>query len=284
MPALRVNSYTSAYRKFATPLRIFREGIIILLMGISARLADLAEITERCGALAQNVRGDAIARELKNDGSIVTAADRATETLYREELTKLVPNSTVWGEEFGYEPEGSEGLWVVDPVDGTSNFSFGGLLWGVSAALIKGEDILLAAVYLPDLKEMYVAEKGGGAYRNGAALAPIPPGPVSAHELVSYSDALLRKFPNASLPGKMRLSGAFVVDGAFVACQRLRGMIGYRERLYDLGACMLFNQELGADIRYANGDSIVLEEMKEPTHYTRPWLMFPKDSGFYLES
>src|SRR5579884_1150182 len=114
-------------------------------MPISNLLADLGSLTERAGRLAQEIRGDGISRELKRDGSIVTTADRELEKLFRAELPKLVPESTVWGEEYGFEEEGSGGLWVVDPVDGTSNFSYGSPLWGVSAALVKGDQILFGA-------------------------------------------------------------------------------------------------------------------------------------------
>lgn len=252
-------------------------------MPISNLLADLAALTERCGVLAQQIRGAAIARELKGDGSIVTAADREVERLLREELPKLVPGTTVWGEEYGFEDEGDGGLWVVDPVDGTSNFSFGNPLWGVSVALVKGDEILVGAVNLPDLRETYIAEQGCGTYRNGEPLAPIPPGPIRPEELVSFSDGFLRKITPTILPGKMRLAGAFVVDGTFTASQRYRGLLGYKESLYDIGACVLFNRELGADVRYADGSPFDIEALKKPESIGRPWLIFPADSGFYLE-
>ncbi|AIE86876.1 inositol monophosphatase family protein [Fimbriimonas ginsengisoli] len=251
-------------------------------MPISTRLADLGSIVERAGALAQEMRGTSIARELKGDGTIVTAADRAVEQLLRQELTRLIPNTTVWGEEFGFDQPGTAGLWVVDPIDGTSNFGFGSPLWGVSVALVRGDEILIGAVTLPDLRETYLAEQGQGAYRSGVRLPDIEPGPVRPEELVSYSDGFIRKAPDAKLPGKMRLAGAFVIDGTFTACQRYRGLLGYKERLYDIGACVLMGQELGAEVRYADGSPLLIEELTHPDQIGRPWIIFPKDSGFYL--
>jgi len=253
-------------------------------MPISDRLSELGRLVEHGGRLAQEMRGQGIERELKEDGSIVTRADRAVEEYLRDHLPALSPGSTIWGEEYGFTDEGVGGLWVVDPIDGTSNFGFGSPLWGVSAALVQGEEITLGAVYLPDLNELYISEKGGGVYRNGKALPNIKPGPVQPEELLSYSDGLIRKVGDFPLPGKMRLAGAFVIDGTFTACQRYRGLIGHKERLYDIGACILFGQELGADIRYADGSPFLLGPLKEPQRLTKPWLIFPKDSGFYIPS
>jgi len=250
-------------------------------MPISPLLAKLADLSERCGALAQEIRGDAIRRELKGDGTIVTAADRNVEILLREELPKLVPGTTVWGEEFGYEEEGENGLWVVDPVDGTSNFSFGSQLWGVSIGLVRGSDAVLGAVRLPDLGETFVAEMGGGAYLNGRQLSPIPAGPVRPEELVSYSDRFLRLQPAVDLPGRMRLTGAFVVEGTYVACQRYRGLLGLNESLYDIAACLVMATELGAEIRYADGEPFDVAALKTPVRIERPWIIFPRESGFF---
>jgi len=116
--------------------------------------------------------------------------------------------------------------------------------------------------------------------RNGVSLKPIPGGTIEGEELVSYSDRIHGMFPD--LPGKMRYAGAFVIDGCFVASQRYRGLIGQREKLYDVAACILFGQELGADVRYANGDPLDLLALTEDRKIGRPWIIFPSDSGFLL--
>jgi fructose-1,6-bisphosphatase/inositol monophosphatase family enzyme len=80
----------------------------------------------------------------------------------------------------------------------------------------------------------------------------------------------------------MRCTGAFVVEGAFVLQQRFRGLVGLREKLYDVAPCVLMALELGADVRYADGSPFLLEELKTDVHITEPWLIFPADSGFFL--
>lgn len=229
--------------------------------------------------MAQEARLD-MKRELKPDGSVVTNGDRIVEQFLRYELTHLVPDSKVWGEEYGHSDEGECGLWLVDPVDGTTNYSFGSPLWGVSIAFMRGKDLELGAVALPDLSEIYLSAKGEGVVCNGDPLAPIPPGPIRDEELISYSDRL--RVRHGNLPGKMRHAGAFVIDGCFVAKQRYRGLIGVREKLYDIAACVLFGLELGAEIRYADGSALDLEELKKETKIAKPWIMFPRDTGFSL--
>lgn len=247
-------------------------------------LPELSSTIEEAGEIAINARKTAT-RDLKPDGSILTNGDQLVERFLRDKLCRLVPDSCVWGEEFGFSEEGPGGLWLVDPVDGTSNYSFGSPLWGVSIALVKGRSVELGAVILPDLNELYTAASGCGAMCNGGSLAEIPAGRIKDHELVSFNDRVLRRYGvigKGALPGKMRHSGAFVIDGCFVAKQRFRGLIGIRERLYDIAACVLFGLELGADVRYADGTPLELDELKKGDQIKKPWIIFPAYSQFIL--
>lgn len=245
-------------------------------------LTDLSELVVRAGKVAQTERMR-LTSEFKPDGSVVTNCDRAVEEFLRQELPGIKNQTGIWGEEYGWEAPGINGMWTVDPIDGTSNFSFGHVLWGVTVALVKDDYVEAGVIYLPDIDELYTAERGQGAWFNGEPMAPIPPGPVEEHELVSYDDGIILGYPGAVLPGKQRLSGAFVVDGAWTAKQRLRGMIGRREKLYDIAASILLNLECGGEIRNADGSEFALKPLIGGAKVTQPWLLFPKDSGFYLK-
>ena len=111
----------------------------------SSQAAALGDIVQQAGKVAIASRAHMV-RELKKDGSIVTNADRDAELFIRSELQRFIPGSTVWGEEFGHDGDSPDGLWLVDPIDGTSNFSFGSPLWGVSVALLKDGVIQLGAI------------------------------------------------------------------------------------------------------------------------------------------
>lgn len=248
-------------------------------MNPSPLLTELGRIGLEAGEIARTVRED-MTRELKSDGSIVTDADRAVEVFLRKELPQLVPGTTVWGEEFGMDEEGPSGRWAVDPIDGTSNFAFGSPLWGVCISLVRGSELLIAAGNLPDLGENYLAERNGGAFRNGKALPSIPPGIIRPEELVTTSESLVKRFGEKLWPGKLRNSGAAVIDGTFTACQRFRGLLGYREHLYDVGPSLLLGLELGADVRYADGSPIDFGNFGVKDVIPKPWIVFPRQSGY----
>jgi len=247
----------------------------------SDRLVELARITERAVDIALQSR-QILQIELKSDRSIVTNADREVETFLRKELAASFTGTGFWGEEFGRGDEGPNGLWLIDPIDGTSNFAFGSPLWGVSISLAVGDRIELGAIALPDLHEFYLAELGQGAVCNREPLSRIPAGEIKSHELVSYHDGILRQYQNQSIPGKMRCTGAFVIDGTFTAQQRFRGMIGKNERLYDVAAAVLICQELGAEVRYADGSTLDIPNLVRGTPFRKPWIIFPEGSGFHL--
>lgn len=236
---------------------------------------------DRAGAIALSARvGRSL--DLKKDGSIVTSADKAVEEFLRVELAKAWPGTSFWGEEFGRHVPAEAGYWLIDPIDGTSNFAFGSPLWGISVGLAIQGRMELGAIWLPDLKETYLAERGKGAWANGTEMPIVPPGPVKAHELVSYHDGIARRYSGQKFPGKMRCSGAFVIDGTFTAKQRFRGLIGRGEFLYDAAASILINEELGAEVRWADGSPLDYAPLLDGQSFGRAWVIFPRDSGFTL--
>lgn len=234
---------------------------------------------QAAGELAQRCR-ESRSWRLKPDGSIVTNGDVEVQAQLRERLPQIVGGCGFWGEEGPFEGETSAGLWAVDPIDGTSNYAFGSPLWGVSVALVQGGEPVVGCIVLPDLGETYLSWAGGGVYRNGHRLAAIPPGPIQPYELVSYSEHVSRQLDSKLIPGKMRSSGALVIEATFTLCQRFRGMIGVREKLYDVAAAVLMARELGADVRYADGAPLVARDLIADVQIAKPWVIFPQESDF----
>lgn len=242
----------------------------------SQTLDELARLLHEGATIAKKLRRPRDF-ELKPDGSIVTPADKTIETFLRPELLRMVEGSGIWGEEFGLTSIGENGTWLIDPIDGTSNYAFGSPLWAISVGFVAGDRFELGAVYLPDLDELYLGYSEG-ATLNGMDLAPIRPGPVRPHELVGYNDTAAQAIPG--IPGKMRLAGAVVVDGAFMAAGRYRGIVGVREKLYDVAGVLAILSGLGADIRHANGDPFLASEHLKEERIGKPWIAFPRESGF----
>jgi len=100
------------------------------------------------------------------DVDMLTEVDLACDHLIVDGLRALFPNDAIFSEERGYQPNTSisEYTWVIDPLDGTTNFSIGHPIFAVSIARWKGEQAVFGVVYIPMLDELYCAELGKGAY------------------------------------------------------------------------------------------------------------------------
>jgi len=104
---------------------------------------------------------------VKNKHEIVTPADLAAEKIILKKIKKNFPDHRTLSEEEGKTgAEESEYLWVVDPLDGTTNFSMGNPLFNVSIALFKNDKPILGVIYVPFLNNLYLAQKGKGASLN----------------------------------------------------------------------------------------------------------------------
>lgn len=161
---------------------------------------------------------------------LVSIADEEAERTTRAILGKARPSYAFLGEEGGATSGSDDAqMWIVDPLDGTTNFLFGTPLWGVNVALAREGEVVAGVTWLPVLNEMYVAEKGEGAWLNGQRIhvstrhrlvdsvlacgipfAGKPDHPVFAREMALLS---------ADVAG-IRRTGACSVDMAYVAAGR----------------------------------------------------------------
>lgn len=245
---------------------------------LSTQLSQLVSIVTEAGEKAKSLRAS-LHTELKPDGSIVTNADKQVEAWLREVLLDIAPGASFWGEELGYDPPSEQGQWLIDPIDGTSNYRYGAPYWGVSVALAVHGELVLGAVSLPDLGEVYSAAKGHGAFLNGNPLPDIAPGVILAHELVTVDNV-----PNgASVPGKKRVTGALVIDGTFTVIQRFRAFFGRGQYLYDMAAVWLMATELHAEVRYADGSPFTVADLQYPRRLEQVWTISPRDTGILLD-
>jgi histidinol-phosphatase len=130
-------------------------------------LTAVTELATLAGDEANKYFRTGIAVEFKGDGSPVTAADRAAETMARQWIRARFPDDGILGEEFGLEKPDAPRRWVLDPIDGTKSFIHGVPLWGTLVAVVEGETVLAGAVYAPPTQELVAAAPGEGAWFNG---------------------------------------------------------------------------------------------------------------------
>ena len=116
--------------------------------------------------LAEYKQGRINHLRFKSKHEIATAADLISEKIILQRLKKLTPDYRIISEEAGSNRKKSDWLWLVDPLDGTTNFYMGNPLFAVQIALVYKNEPQMAIIYAPAIKEFYRAEKGKGAYLN----------------------------------------------------------------------------------------------------------------------
>ena len=188
----------------------------------------------------------------KGDGSLVTSADREVETFIRSELPRLAPNTTIWGEEFGFEAPGEGGSWLVDPIDGTSNYVYGQPLWGVTVGYFKNGKLVAGVVNIPDMGWSFRAEAEKGALLNGELMQNVKSGALQKCELVGQADEATDPFH--FLVGKRRHFGSFVVEAMFLAQGFFRAMTSTKVKLYDAAGSLVILREVGIEVKTMAGE------------------------------
>ena len=103
---------------------------------------------------------------LKGPGDFVSTADKKVEKILIEELQKARPNYSILSEEIGEINNSDSFKWIIDPIDGTSNFLHGIPHFGISIGLEHNKEIICGIIYDPIKDEMFTAEKGNGSYLN----------------------------------------------------------------------------------------------------------------------
>lgn len=236
-------------------------------------IEEVKHLVTEAGKLAQQL-SDGFTLETKSDESFVTNADRAVESFLREQLARLLPEAGFFGEEEGFTNGHARLLWAIDPIDGTSNYVFGIPLWGVSVALVEDGYIRLGVITLPMLRELYWAERGGGAYLNGRRIAAVDSDEFTAEDAICYaSDAVTAELLSV-MPGRPRCFGSAVVKLAWTAAGRVRGSISLG-KLYDLAAGLLLCHEAGCQTRYLSGREWQLEHLLSGAALPEPVLTAP---------
>jgi myo-inositol-1(or 4)-monophosphatase len=162
---------------------------------ITKRLELATALATEAGILAQQMRETAGTGFVAAKGAqdFVTEADHAVERLIRERVAAAFPGDSVLGEEEGGAQDLGQNCWVVDPIDGTSNYMRGMTGWGVSIGFVQGDEIEFGVISLPDLSLLATAQRGKGAFVNGAPMA------VSANDSADASMLSLGRSARAPL-------------------------------------------------------------------------------------
>ncbi|GLR12623.1 phosphatase [Chitinimonas prasina] len=215
----------------------------------AVRHAAASEVMPRFLRLGQGTR--------KDDGTLFTEADIATQRALEATLPRIVA-CPVLGEEMSVAEqealwEANDQLWVIDPIDGTTNFFHGLPYFAISVALMQGGRTVLGVIYNPVADEMFTAELGKGSYLNGQRLplkqhTPLMTEAIAGVEVKWLSGKLPQRLATLPPYGSQRNFGASTLDWCYIAAGRLDVYVHGGQRLWDYAAGCLMLTEAGGQM------------------------------------
>ncbi|MCK5518409.1 MAG: inositol monophosphatase [Alphaproteobacteria bacterium] len=226
----------------------------------SAHLNVMIEAIEKAGRALTRDFGEVEQLQVsrKGPGDFVSAADFKSEKILREELLKARPSYGFLFEESGeFKGEDKNFRWIIDPLDGTTNFLHGLPHWSISIALEKNGEIVAAVTNDPIKHELFFAEKGGGAFINSKRLRVS--GRISEEDcLMSFGTEKTKEFfsdlgATAPSVGGMRRMGSACLDLAYVAAGRFDVFWCRGLHPWDTAAGSLLIKEAGGFITDMDG-------------------------------
>ena len=220
-------------------------------------------IAQRTGSYILSKLGGISGLEFKGERNLVTEVDKTAEHMVKDYLGKKFPSFKFRGEEFGGDID-SEYYWLVDPLDGTNNFTHSFPVFCVSIALLKDKKPLLGVVYDPNREEMFSAVCDRGACLNKKTIVVSKIDKLKrallatgfCYEFKDQSDTNIGHFTNFIYHAQgIRRCGAAAIDLAYVASGRLDGFWELGLNPWDTAAGILLVQEAGGRVSRFDGSS-----------------------------
>jgi myo-inositol-1(or 4)-monophosphatase len=227
-------------------------------------LTTAVEAVVHAGDVMMSRVGTLVRIDKKGAIDIVTEVDVAIERHFRDTIAARFPDHAILGEEMGGSATPPPGpCWVFDPIDGTTNFAHGLPIFCASVALEVNGTAEVAAVYDPTRRELYTAERGGGAFLNGRRLqvssvetlvdAVLVTGfPYDVHERVEEIVGLFGAFVGRARA--VRRLGSAALDLCYVAAGRLDGFWESDLKAWDIAGGSLIVDEAGGRISTMAGE------------------------------
>ncbi|MEP2024174.1 MAG: inositol monophosphatase family protein [Reichenbachiella sp.] len=202
--------------------------------------------------------------ELKGKNDLVSYVDKEAEKMMVEQLKKILPEAGFITEEGTEKESNAEFKWIIDPLDGTTNFIHGLPIYSTSIALVKGKEILSGVVFDIGRNDCFHAYQNGGTFCNGK--------PIQVSKLPTLGDSLLatgfpyydfERMPQYQLilnelmqnAHGLRRLGSAAIDLVYVGLGRYEGYFEYNLNPWDIAAGALIVQEAGGTVTdFSGGD------------------------------
>lgn len=222
------------------------------------------ETAREAGHILLEKFGRKIGISKKGDINLVTEADLAAEAAIIERIKTHYPRHSILAEESGEAltvGDGGAWKWIIDPLDGTTNFAHGYPCFCVNIALELNGEIVVGVTYDPTRNELFAAEKGHGASLNGKPIHVSPETKLGDSLIVTgfpydfkHKTAYERHLTEFLLHSRgVRRDGSAAIDMAYVACGRFDGFWEEGLHAWDVAAGKLLIEEAGGRITYYDG-------------------------------
>jgi len=236
----------------------------LCIMDLEEILGDTIRIVEEVGGFIAVERKTFSEKDIlaKDTNDLVSYVDKQAESQLMEKLQRLVPEAGFIAEESSPNASPKELNWIIDPLDGTTNFIHNMPVYAISVALANKEEILLGVVFNIPQNEMFYAQKDGNAFLNGKQIS------ISKHDKLANcliatgfpvkDFARMQGFQNSTeyfmrnTRGLRRL-GAAAVDLCYVACGRFDGFFEYNLNAWDVAAGALIVERAGGKVSDFSG-------------------------------
>lgn len=198
--------------------------------------------------------------KFKSHHEIITKVDLASEKIIVSQLQKNFPEHEILSEEMGFQKGKSDYLWIIDPIDGTTNFSMHNPLWSISLGLSYKGKIIFGMIYAPFLEELFDAELGKGAKLNGKKINTSRMKKEKVlHTFCHGSDEgsiqrAMRYYQHQKVNGfDCRQMGSAAMELAYVACGRVESIVIPGVHSWDVAAGILLVREAGGRVTDFSG-------------------------------
>ena len=219
------------------------------MISISSNLNIMIKAAEKASKSVIRDFGEVEKLQVSKKGprDFVTKTDKHVEKILIEELSKIKKNYSFLSEEVGsIQNKDKDNIWIIDPIDGTTNFLHGIPHFAICIALESKKEIICGLIYDPIKDEMFYAEKNNGAYLNNQRLRVSNKNLIDECLFSSNHEGI--KFSNLN----MRYSGCAALDMAYVASGRLDGFFHNKINIWDIAAGALLVEEAGGIVNDLN--------------------------------
>jgi len=223
---------------------------------------------KKAGLLLRKKLGQKRKVTYKGAINLVTEMDLVSEKVIVSTLRRYYPNHSILAEEKAARQENSPFRWIIDPLDGTTNYAHSFPIFCVSIALEKGKEVILGVAYDPMRDELFLAEKGKGAHLNGKKIHVSSTPKLSQSLLATGFPYDLREslvnnfdhFQNFALRvHAVRRGGSAALDLCYVAAGRFDGFWEMKLGPWDLAAGSLMVREAGGKVTNFSGENLGLD-------------------------